>query len=88
MEGGAGFLKYVICHVNLGQTCTAAARGSFWHPLAETANGPQLSIERGFKYGKDGILKVLGHGQLLSLGSGARYQNLGRSVNKNKFGQT
>jgi hypothetical protein len=34
-----------------------------------------LSIERGFKYGEDGILQIVGQSDLLSLSSGVGYGN-------------
>jgi hypothetical protein len=54
----------------LRQTCPAARRGWLRGPAAETPNGAQLGIERGFKYGKDRIFEVFWHGQLLRMNSG------------------
>jgi hypothetical protein len=67
MQGGVGSLEYVVCHVNLGQTLTTPRRGGLGRATAEAANGAELSIERGFKYGKDRIFEIIGHGGLLSL---------------------
>jgi hypothetical protein len=38
---------------------------------AEAANGAELSFERSFEYGEDGILEIIRHGELLGLSSGA-----------------
>jgi len=62
MQGGAGPLEYVVCHVNLRQTLTRPPRGRLGGAAAEAANGAQLSIERGLEYGKDRILEIIGHG--------------------------
>jgi hypothetical protein len=64
MQGGAGSLEYVVCHVNLRQTLTVAGGGGLGGvAAAEAADGAELSVERGFKYGKDGILQIIGHGR-------------------------
>jgi hypothetical protein len=36
--------------------------------VAETPDGAQLCIERSFEYGENGILEIVGHGNLLSPG--------------------
>ena len=51
MEGGSRLLEYVISHINLRQTFSAAGRRCRGVALAEAANGAQLGIEGGFKYG-------------------------------------
>jgi len=70
MERGAGLLKYVIGHINLRPTFHAGRLGRNRIPLAETADGSELSFERGFKYSKNGILEVVVHGGLLSMAQG------------------
>jgi hypothetical protein len=46
----------------LRQTLAAPCGCGLGLAAAEAANGTELSIERGFEYGKDRILEVIGHG--------------------------
>jgi hypothetical protein len=71
MERSTGFPEYVIGHVHLGQTLAAPCRGVLGLAAAEAANGAELSFERSFEYGEDGILEIIRHGELLGLSSGA-----------------
>jgi hypothetical protein len=70
MERGAGLLEYVIGHINLRPTFNAGRLGGIRIPQAEAADGAELSFERGFKYGKNGILEFIVHGGLLSMAQG------------------
>jgi hypothetical protein len=70
MEGRAGLLEYVIGHVNLRPTFHTSRLGRVLFPLAEAADGAELSFERGFKYGENGILEIVIHGGLLSMAQG------------------
>jgi len=53
MQEGAGLLKYVKCHIHLGQTFGWARLGAGSLALAKAAHGSQLSFERGFKRTED-----------------------------------
>jgi hypothetical protein len=70
VEGGAGLFKYVKCHVHLRQTFAVSRRRGGRIALAEAADGAQLSFERSFKYGENGILEIVVHGGLLSMAQG------------------
>jgi hypothetical protein len=70
MKRGAGPLEYVMGHVNLRPTFHAGRFGRIRIPQAEAADGAELSFERGFKYGKNGILEIVVHGGLLSMAQG------------------
>jgi hypothetical protein len=49
--------------------------------VPETANGPELSAERSFKYAENEILGFIVHGGLLSIRLRIRLTHLRRSVN-------
>jgi hypothetical protein len=68
MERGAGFLKYVIGHINLRPTFLGREGSGTGVALAKAADGAELSIERCFKYGEDGIFEIVVHEGLLSMG--------------------
>jgi len=68
VEGRAGLLEYVKCHVNLRQTFTARGTGGIRLPAAEAADSAELGLQRGLKYGKDRFLEIVVHGGLLSMG--------------------
>jgi hypothetical protein len=70
VEGGAGLFEYVISHVNLRQTFSARRLGGSRVSLAEAADGAELSVERGFKYGQNGIFEIIVHGGHLSMAQG------------------
>jgi hypothetical protein len=68
VERGPGLLEYVIGHVNLRQTSATGRPRCRCVSLAEPADGAQLGLQRGFKYGQEGILEIVVHGGLLSMG--------------------
>jgi hypothetical protein len=51
----------------LRQTFPATRRWSGCAAPAETPDGAELSLKRGFKYGEHGILDIVGHSGLLSI---------------------
>jgi hypothetical protein len=67
VEGGAGLFEYVIGHVNLRQTFSGRRFGGRRVSLAEAADSTELSVERGFEYGQNGIFEIIVHGGLLSM---------------------
>ena len=68
VERGGGFFKYVIGHVNLGQTFLASGTRRSFVYLAEPSDSAQLGFERGFKYGENGFFELVVHGGLLRMG--------------------
>src|SRR5258708_962162 len=53
VERGAGIFKYVMGHVNLGQTFLASGSRLGFVFLAEPSDGAQLGFESGFEYGQN-----------------------------------
>jgi hypothetical protein len=63
-----GLLEYVIGHINLRQTSFAGRTDHARVSVAEASDGAELGVQRCFKYGKDGFLKIVVHGEPLSMG--------------------
>jgi hypothetical protein len=63
-----GLLEYVIGHINLRQTYFAGRTDHARVSVAEASDGAELGVQRCFKYGEDGFLKIVVHGGLLSMG--------------------
>jgi hypothetical protein len=67
VEWGASLFKYVIGHVNLGQTFLGSGLRCWGVRLAEAANGAKLGLQRGFKNGENGFFEIVVHGGILGM---------------------
>jgi hypothetical protein len=75
----------------LGQTFSAASGSDLRLAGTEAAHGPELGFQGGFKYAKNRVFEVLGHGMAPTAREPEQNNRMpysGQSVNRNLDGQT